>query len=576
VEVEAPVKAYHDEEPEGEFWGRYKLAYHAQQPSSVTCVDFSPVAPHDLAATASARVAVLDGRTLEQRHALARFRAQAFSGRYRGDGRLLVAGGEDGVVRVFDAASRVELRAFSGHRGPVRAARFARNKVRCLSGGDDGTLREWELATSACTTHIAAAHSDHIRGIEPSPAAEGVWATASYDGAARVWDVRAATPQVASLPHGAPVEAVAWLSGGTALATAGGNRVRIWDVLSGRVLAEIATHQKTVTALALDPGGARLLTGGADHLVKVLDVHTFRVLHTFTHHAPVLALAIAPDGRRLALGAADGDLCVLTRVDSDGDVADTAAEERAPGTVRYFLRGRVDQPQHQAAAVLPARPSNNINAPGRPVSTTSMTTTTAMTAAAMAAAGSGGGSVSGGSGTPSATTATTTSNATNKRRLERYDVLLRKFKYAAALDAALATNKPAVVVGVLRELMHRGGLRIALKRRDETTLEPLLVFLVNCITVPQYAPLLVTVCTLVVDMYASVLGRSMRIDELFYKLQTRLHRELELQGQLLRLMGALDLLVAASEPAATTTATAPATASIDSQPPLPVPSSNES
>ena len=51
----------------------------------------------------------------------------------------------------------------------------------------------------------------------------------------------------------------------------------------------------------------------------------------------------------------------------------------------------------------------------------------------------------------------------------------------------------------------------------------------------------------VIDMYASSLGRSVRVDELFFKLQTRLHREIELQKQMLSLMGALDFIVACSE-----------------------------
>jgi U3 small nucleolar RNA-associated protein 15 len=496
VAVVEDAKPFHDTEPEAEYWAQFRETFHAQQPSSVTSVEFSPAPPHDLAVTASARVAVLDGMTLEPRHALTKFRAQAFSGRFRpGDGRLLVAGGEEGVVRVFDAASRAELRTFKGHVGPVRCARFARDRVRVVSAGDDGSVREFDLTTSECTAAIAPAHGDHVRALEGSPASAGVWASGAYDRAVRVWDVRAKAPRVASMDHGAPVEALVFFPSGNALVSAGANYLRVWDLLAGgRVIAEVANHQKTITALALDATGTRMLSGGADRLVKVYDVESYRVLHTLPHHAAVLALAMAPDDSRLAIGAADGDLCVLTRAAAAEDEPERRMRHgrarKSVGTVRYFLRG------HQTAEDAGAQPQSQSQQQQQQQQSVQYATP---------AKGKG------------------------KHTLDPYDRMLRKFKYSAALDAALETTRPAVIVGMLRELLHRGGLLIALGGRDETTLEPLLVFLVNYVAAPQYSALLITVCRSVIDLYASSLGRSMRVDELFFKLQTRLHREIDLQ-----------------------------------------------
>jgi U3 small nucleolar RNA-associated protein 15 len=46
---------------------------------------------------------------------IARFGQMASSGRFRYDGRLLVAGGDEGVVRVFDLNNGMILRQFKGH-----------------------------------------------------------------------------------------------------------------------------------------------------------------------------------------------------------------------------------------------------------------------------------------------------------------------------------------------------------------------------------------------------------------------------------------------------------------------------
>lgn len=44
-----------------------------------------------------------------------RFRDTAYGGSFRGDGKLLVAGSEEGLIRLFDVSGRVALRQFTGH-----------------------------------------------------------------------------------------------------------------------------------------------------------------------------------------------------------------------------------------------------------------------------------------------------------------------------------------------------------------------------------------------------------------------------------------------------------------------------
>ena len=61
-------------------------------------------------------------------------------------------------------------------------------------------------------------------------------------------------------------------------------------------------------------------------------------------------------------------------------------------------------------------------------------------------------------------------------RLKPYEKHLKKFSYRKALDAALKTQNPLVVVTVLEELLRRSGLVTALADRDEVSLEPLLSF----------------------------------------------------------------------------------------------------
>ena len=60
----------------------------------------------------------------------------------------------------------------------------------------------------------------------------------------------------------------------------------------------------------------------------------------------------------------------------------------------------------------------------------------------------------------------------------------------------------------------------------------------------QFAPTLIGVANLLLDMYAPMLGQSAQIDELFVKLRNTLEAEMKLHADLAQLLGAMDVLLA--------------------------------
>lgn len=88
-----------------------------------------------------------------------------------------------------------------------------------------------------------------------------------------------------------------------------------------------------------------------------------------------------------------------------------------------------------------------------------------------------------------------------RKGLREYERFLKKFRYRDALDASLRvrarkfflggrilfsecysiqTGRADVVTSLLREMVLRDGLEIALGGRDEESLEPILLFLIRC------------------------------------------------------------------------------------------------
>jgi WD40 repeat protein len=69
------------------------------------------------------------------------------------DGRLLVSGGEDGILRVWDPASGKEVRQLRGHQGSIVSVAFAPDGKRLLSSSADTTVLLWDLTCRGRGTH---------------------------------------------------------------------------------------------------------------------------------------------------------------------------------------------------------------------------------------------------------------------------------------------------------------------------------------------------------------------------------------------------------------------------------------
>ena len=125
--------------------------------------------------------------------------------------------------------------------------------------------------------------------------------------------------------------------------------------------------------------------------------------------------------------------------------------------------------------------------------------------------------------------------------------MLKKFQYRDALDTVLETRDPVQIMAVIDELIYRNGLEVALQqRKDSGELIPLLKFLVKYTSDPKYSKVLLRVCNDVLDIYAPILGKNVRVDELFFQLQHRVALEVQMQTSLAPLKGSIDSLLAAS------------------------------
>jgi WD40 repeat protein len=84
------------------------------------------------------------------------------------DGRRVVTGGMDGVVRLWDARKGEQLKQFEGHQDDVVVVAAAPRGATVFSGSADGTVRAWDVE-SGKALHRIRAHGVVVQDLAVSP-----------------------------------------------------------------------------------------------------------------------------------------------------------------------------------------------------------------------------------------------------------------------------------------------------------------------------------------------------------------------------------------------------------------------
>jgi U3 small nucleolar RNA-associated protein 15 len=441
-------------------------------------------AGYGYAITSSTRVHLYDER-LRPTRTITRFKDTAYCGTFRSDGKLVAAGGENGVVQVFDANSRSLLRQMTSHKRAVHTVAFARDKLHLLSAGDDATVRWWDVSSGEQIFRLDG-HTDYVRAAALSPQSEELVATGGYDHMCKLWDVRS-NEQVASFDHGQPIESIAFFPSESLVLTAGGQKISCWDITGGRLLHQFSAHQKTVSVVKVVDveGELRVLTGSLDGHIKVFDPANFKMLYACKYPSPVLSLDIAKDSNTLAVGLADGTLSFRKRRVTKDVNRKGYTPRLTAANYRYFFRNQA----------LPATDEDLVVAKQK------------------------------------------------KAALAEHDKLLRKFRYADALDRALAGQRPEVVFAVIEEIRARGGLELALRGlRDDSS--ALVSFMSKHVRDPRYSKDAIAISGMLLDIVGPLDDSA--VAHGLHVLRERANEEIKACERLLELGGMVDMLMASS------------------------------
>jgi WD40 repeat protein len=207
-----------------------------------------------------------------------------------------------------DPLSRmVEGTPLKAHASGVNLVRYAPDGRSMVTGGFDNILRLWDLPQRTERKRLSEGSMPISAAVSP----DGRWIAAGFmDGSLTVWDGAGAAKR-AFAGHKLQVTGVAFSPDGTVLAsTSTDDSARLWDTFTGTEKTTFRGFPKGAMCLAISRDGKMIAVGAADRLVRVLNVPRLDVRTTLedAHKSEVLSAAFSADGEWLVSGGPEGSL----------------------------------------------------------------------------------------------------------------------------------------------------------------------------------------------------------------------------------------------------------------------------
>lgn len=249
------------------------------------------------------------------RHAVLQHGSLLHSAEFSRDGSLVATTGADGIVWVWNAASREKAFGPLAHPRAVTTCAFSPDGTRLLTACEDNSARVWDFRLARELTPQLR-HQNSVETAGFSPDGETI-VTASRDGTVRLWNT-AGEPVGPPLKHGKMITQAQFSPDGRLLVTAGhALKTQLWSVPDGQLVVELPTSA-AVSALQFSHDGTRLGIGHFNGTLRVWDVATGKVISpVLTRRGRISSVAFSPDDRTLLWAASDHQAALWTYADSN-------------------------------------------------------------------------------------------------------------------------------------------------------------------------------------------------------------------------------------------------------------------
>jgi WD40 repeat protein len=230
------------------------------------------------------------------------------------DHRILVTGGMDGKIRIWQVADGKQIHAWQAHDDWIRHVTFSPDGQLIASCSNDRSVKIWKIPNKEIPDwenihclHNLQGHTNWVWSAR-FIAVKGILflISVSQDRTARFWNINFGKFIRAFSQPKELVWSVAFSNNGRLLATSSTTYVKLWSVLTRRCIKTFTDQSDRVRALAFHPDG-KTLVGSNDFYIKIWDLNSGECIKTckLPANSAIWSLSFSPDGQQLISAGTD-------------------------------------------------------------------------------------------------------------------------------------------------------------------------------------------------------------------------------------------------------------------------------
>jgi WD40 repeat protein len=223
---------------------------------------------------------------------------------YSPDGSLVASADIDDGLLLWDGRTGTLKNTFP-KRNVIQTITFSPDSKLLLAGGYNKTIDIWDLQSNTLLKSLTG-HVEYVHDLVFSPDGK-VLASGSWDDTIKLWDVTTWTP-IRTFKNEKSVWHMSFSSDGAILASIDSDgAIRLWETKTGKLRRRFSFEDKG-GFVEFSPDG-KLLATAADQTIVLVDPETGKEVRRLTGHSrSPQSAAFSPDGKRLASVSWDGTL----------------------------------------------------------------------------------------------------------------------------------------------------------------------------------------------------------------------------------------------------------------------------